>query len=159
MRKVMQPFKAPRNTKEPSSPKFQVRPTRQSPRRLGNPDKDVANSEGETELVCTSWVIKETQETDIMQLDNESLAKTDCEEFNNSGERCSIKGPLSTNIASPNITEFEAFLEQEVATQRPLPNSTTTIPGKQKKYRQMMNSGREFWQAKSSDCRTSAMQH
>ena len=157
----MQPFKAPRNRKrkEPSSLKFQVRPTRQSPRRLGNQDKDVADSEGETELVCTSWVIKETQEADILQSDNESLAKTDCEEFNISGERCSIQGPLSTDVASPNIAEFEAFLEQEEASQRPLPNGTTTIPVKKKKFRQLMNTGREFWQGKSSACRTIAMQH
>jgi hypothetical protein len=77
-----------------------------------------------------------------MQSDNESLAKTDCEEFNNSEERCSSKGPLSTNIASPNIAEFEAFLEQEVATQRPLPNGRTTIPGKQKK----ISRTNEYWE-------------
>ena len=123
----MQPFKAPRRTKEPSSPKVQARPTRQSPRRLGKSGNDVADSEGETELVCASWVIKETQEADIVQSDNESLAKTDCEELNGSGERWSIEaridrspvkhaslGPSSTNIASPNITEFEAFLEKDV---------------------------------------------
>ena len=126
MRKVMQPFKAPRNRKEPYSPKVQASPTRQSPRRQGNPDKavhvvpfkkgikmlsyreaiemaehgevlrystdsgseggvdlnDVADSEGETELVCRSWVVKETQEADIMQSDNESKAKTDRDELN-----------------------------------------------------------------------------
>ena len=39
MKKVMQPFKAPRNSKEPSSPKVQASPTRQSPRRQGKSDK------------------------------------------------------------------------------------------------------------------------
>ena len=152
---IMQPFKAPRSTKEPSSPKVQARPTRQSPRRLGKSGNDVADSEGETELVCASWVINETQEADIVQSDNESLAKIDCEELNGSGERWSIEarinrspephssqGPLSTNTASPNITEFEAFLEQDVATQRPLPNGATSVQGKQKK----LSKNDEFWE-------------
>ena len=116
---------------------------------------DVADSEGETELVCASWVIKETQEADIVQSDNESLAKTDCEELNGSGERWSIEaridrspvkhaslGPSSTNIASPNITEFEAFLENDVAKQRPLPTGATSVQVKQKK----LSKNDEFWE-------------
>ncbi len=41
MKKVMQPFKVPRNRKEPSSPKVQASPTLQSPRRQGKSDKEV----------------------------------------------------------------------------------------------------------------------
>ena len=188
MRKVMQPFKAPRNRKEPYSPKVQASPTRQSPRRQGNPDKevhvvpfkkgikmlsyreaiemaehgevlrystdsgseggvdlnDVAESEGETQLVCRSWVVKETQiET---QSDNESEAKTDREEFNGNGERWSFEAridrspvahssqaPSKATAASPNIIEFEAFLEQDVAPQQPPPNVETLVQGKGKK--------------------------
>jgi len=81
MKKVMQPFKAPRNRMEPSSPNVQASPTRRSPRRQGKLDKDLADSEGPTELVCTRWVIKETQETDIIQSDNDSGAKTDRNTF------------------------------------------------------------------------------
>jgi hypothetical protein len=41
MKKVMQPFKAPRNRKEPLSPNVQASPTRHSPRRQGKSDKEV----------------------------------------------------------------------------------------------------------------------
>ncbi len=81
---IMQPFKAPRSTKKPSSPKVQASPVKVR-------QNDVADSEGETELVCRSWVVKETQEADIMQSDNESEAKTDRDEFNGNGERWSIE--------------------------------------------------------------------
>ena len=36
---------------------------------------DVADSEGQTELVCERWVVKETQEADIIHSDNDSEAK------------------------------------------------------------------------------------
>jgi hypothetical protein len=38
--------------------------------RGGGDLNDVADSEGETQLVCRSWVVKETQEADTMQSDN-----------------------------------------------------------------------------------------
>ena len=201
MRKVMQPFKAPRNRKEPYSPKVQASPSRQSPRRQGNPDKEVhvvpfkkgikmlsyreaiemaehgevlrystdsgseggvdfnnvGDSEGETELVCRSWVVKETQEADIMQSDNESEAKTDRDELNGNGERWSIEArtdrspvahssqsPSTTTAASPNITEFEAFLEQDLTPRQPPPNVETSDQGKREKCPKTMNSGKEY---------------
>ncbi len=144
MRKVMQPFKAPRNRKEPRSPKVQDSPTRQSPRRQGNPDKEVhvvpfkkgirmlsyreaiemaehgevlrystdsgseggvdlsdgkiyseqqytSDSEGPTELVCQRWVVKETQEAEIIPSDNESEAKTEQDDINRNGEHWSFE--------------------------------------------------------------------
>ena len=172
---IMQPFKAPRSTKEPSSPKVQARPTRQSPRRQGKSGKelhvipykkgirslsyreavevaehgevlryrtdsgseggvdlnDVADSEGMTQLVCSRWVVKETQEADIVQSDNDSEAKTDLDELNGNGERWNFEARIdrspvahssedtfNTTAASPNVAEFEAFLEKEKATQR-----------------------------------------
>jgi hypothetical protein len=112
MKKVMQPFKAPRYSKAPSSPK-------------------VADSEVETQLVCSRWVVKETQEADIVQSDNDSEGKTDLDELNGNGERWNFEAriarspvahngedTLNTTAASPNVTEFEAFLEKETAQER-----------------------------------------
>ena len=150
MKKVMQPFKAPRNRMEPSSPNFQASPTRRSPRprRQGKLDKDLADSEGPTELVCTRWVIKETQETDIIQSDNDSGAKTDRDEFDGNAERRSFEArfyrspgvhssqdPFTTTAASPDISEFERYLENG--------KFCITLPsGRRKNYLRTMNSGK-----------------
>jgi hypothetical protein len=116
---------------------------------------DVAHSEGQTELVCRSWVVKETQEAEIMQSDNESEAKTDRDEFNGNGERWSFEAridrspvarsseaPLNTTTASPNITKFEAFLEQDLAPQQQPPNVETSDQGRRKK----LSKNDEFWE-------------
>ena len=168
----MQPFKAPRKSKEPSSPTVQDSPTRQSPRLQGKSDKalhvipfkkgikqlsyreaiemaehgevlrystdsgseggvdlnDVVDSEGETQLVCSRWVVKETQEADIVESEYDSEAKTDREELNGNGERWNFEAridrspvahsseePFKTTAASPNLPEFEAFLDKAAA--------------------------------------------
>ena len=108
----MQPFKAPRKSKSASSPK-------------------VADSEDETQLVCSRWVVKETQEADMVQSDNDSEAKTDQDEMNGNGERWHFearrdRSPVAhssddifnTTAASPNVAEFEAFLERDKAAER-----------------------------------------
>ena len=148
MKKVVQPFKAPRNRMEPSSPNVQASPTRRSPGRQGKLDKDLANSEGPTELVCTRWVIKETQETDIIQSDNDSGAKTGRDEFDGNAERRSFKArfyrspgvhssqdPFTTTAASPDISEFERYLENG--------EFCITLPsGRRKK----LSKNDEFWE-------------
>jgi hypothetical protein len=132
--------------------------------------QDTADSEGPTELVCERWVIKETQEADIIQSDNESEAKTDRDELNGNGERWSFEArqmdrsvvahsneaPLTTTIASPNITEFEAFLEHDLESRQPLPIHQTSDLAKRKKNQRTMNDGKEYWKAKSGDFRRSA---
>ncbi len=105
--------------------------------------------------MCRRWVVKETQEADIIQSDNESEAKTDRDEFNGNGERWifearidrspvahSSQAPLNTTTASPNITEFEAFLEQDLAPRQPPPNVETSDQGKRKK----LSKNYEFWE-------------
>jgi hypothetical protein len=90
-----------------------------------------------------------------MQSDNESEAKTDRDEFNGNGERWSFEAridrspvahssqaPSTTTAASPNIMEFEAFLEQDVAPQQPPPNVETLVQGKRKK----LSKNDEFWE-------------
>jgi hypothetical protein len=75
--------------------------------------------------------VKETQEADIVQSDNDSEAKTDLDELNGNGERWNFEARIdrspvahssedtfNTTAASPNVTEFEAFLEKDKAPQR-----------------------------------------
>jgi hypothetical protein len=138
MKKVLQPFKAPRNTKQTSSPKFQASPTTQSPRRQGKSDKEGgftlhedkknSDSEGPTELVLKGWVVKETQEADIM-------------------DRCAM-GPsngvpsTTTDIASPDISEFEAYLERALLPGQPEPVVSTTAERKRKR----ISKNDEYWE-------------
>jgi hypothetical protein len=67
--------------------------------------------------VCERWVVKETQEADIIHSDNDSEA-------------------------SPNITEFEAFLEQDLAPREPPPN---VEPADQRKRKKLSKTD-EFWE-------------
>jgi hypothetical protein len=147
MTKVLQPFKAPRKRTELSRPKVQASPTRQSPRR-----QRIADSESQTELVCRRWVVKETQEPDIIPSDNYSEAKTDRDEFNGNGERLSVEERMdrfpvahssqTLSNASPNIMEFEAFLEQKVAPHQPPHHEETSNQGKRKK----VSKTDEYWE-------------
>ncbi len=96
--------------------------------------------------MCERWVIKETQDADIItHLDNASEAKTDRDNLNVNGERWrfearmdrsvvahSTEAPLTTTVASPNIMEFEAYLEHALAPGQPQPIVQTTIKGKRK---------------------------
>ncbi len=69
---------------------------------------DVADSEDPTELVCTRWVIKETQEADIIQSDNDSGAKTDRDEFDGNGERWSFEARSDRSpVAHSSQVSFE----------------------------------------------------
>jgi hypothetical protein len=54
----------------------------------------------------------------------------------------SSKAPSTTTAASPNITDFEAFLEQDVAPQQPPPNVDSLVQGKRKK----LSKNDEFWE-------------
>ena len=199
MKKVMQPFKAPRNRKEPISPNVQASPTRQSPRRQGKSDKqvhvvpfkkgirimsyreasemaehgevlrystdsgseggvdlkDVADSEGPTELVCTRWVVKETQEADMIHSDNDSGAKTDRDVCDGNGARWTFEArserspvahssqdPSKIATASPNILEFETFLENSLAPQQPLESVDALATGTRNKK----SKNDEYWE-------------
>jgi hypothetical protein len=107
MKKLMKPFKAPRKSE-------------------GGVDLNaVADSESQTQLVCSRWVVKETQEADIVQSENDSEAQTDRDELNGNGERWNFEAridrspvahfseeTINTTAASPNVTEFEAFLDK-----------------------------------------------
>ncbi len=91
-------------------------------------DKTHPYSEGPTELVVKRQFVKETQEADIIESDNDSDAKTDRDDVNDNGEhwkfearmdRCAMvhsnAGPSTTTlIASPDISEFEAYLERQL---------------------------------------------
>ncbi len=103
MKKVMQPFKAPRKRKEPISPNVQASPTRQSPRRQGKSD-----SEGQTELVCTRWVVKETQEAERIHSDNDSGAKTDRDECDGNDTRCRLeaRSEITTGVSCPHHRKY-----------------------------------------------------
>jgi hypothetical protein len=78
--------------------------------------------------VCQRWVVKETQEAEIIPSDNESEAKTEQDDINRNGEHWSFEArkdrsmvahsnaaPLTTTEASPDITAFEAFLDHDLA--------------------------------------------
>jgi hypothetical protein len=116
---------------------------------------DLADSEGPTELVCTRWVVKETQEADIIHSDNESGSKTDRDEFDGNGERWSFEArsdrspvahssqdPMKKTTASPNILEFETYLEYGFAPRQPLENVATLATGTGKKK----SKNDEFWE-------------
>jgi hypothetical protein len=97
-------------------------------------DKTYSDSEGPTELVLKRWGFKETQEADIIESDNDSEAKTDRDDVNDNGENWKFEarmdrsvmvhsnaGPLTTTLASPDISEFEAYLERELLPGQPEP--------------------------------------
>ncbi len=54
----------------------------------------------------------------------------------------SNEAPLTTTVASPNITEFEAYLEQRVAPEQPKPIVQTSMKGKRKRK----SKTDEFWE-------------
>ena len=150
MKKVMQPFKAPRHRKEPIRPNVWASPTRKSPRRQGKTD-----SEGPTELVCTRWVVQETQEADKIYSDNESGAKMDQDESNGNGSRLRLEArgerspvvhssqdPSTIATASPDILEFENFLENSLAPRQLLQSVDEQAPGTRKKQ----SKTDEYWE-------------
>ena len=137
-RKVMQPFRAPRQQNAKSSP------TRQSPRRQGKQDqkvqdqkvqveetaaktneaqKDTTDSEDATELgvVWKPMVIKETQYSDFDDITDNG----NCEQhgqrftieanFERSPLKIHDKPAVASNAASPSCSEFEAFLDKASA--------------------------------------------
>ena len=199
----MQPFKAPRKSKEPSSPTVQDSPTRQSPRLQGKSDKalhvipfkkgikqlsyreaiemaehgevlrystdsgseggvdlnDVVDSEGETQLVCSRWVVKETQEADIVESDNDSEAKTDRDELKGNGERWNFEAridrspvahsseePFTTTAASPNLPEFEAFLDKAAAPQREPPIEELRRAARERAKELLVSKNDAYWE-------------
>jgi hypothetical protein len=145
MKKVMQPFKAPRRRKEPSSPKDQASPE----------VDDVSNSEGPSELVCSKWVIPETQEANIIQPDLHNDAITTRDKMNGNGQRWTFEARMErspvahaskeasqTARASPNILEFETYLEHDLALRQPLQNGEAS--DKRKRKKQSKNDA--FWE-------------
>ena len=54
----------------------------------------------------------------------------------------SNEAPLTTTVASPNITEFEAYLEQRVAPEQPKPIVQTSMKGNRKRK----SKNDEFWE-------------
>jgi hypothetical protein len=106
--------------------------------------------------VCEQWVVKETQDADIIRhSDNDSEAKTDQDDVNVNGERWrfearmdrsvvsqSNEAPLTTTVASPNIMEFEAYLEHALAPRQSLPIVQTLIAAKRKRK----SKTDEFWE-------------
>ena len=81
--------------------------------------------------------------------------KTDRDDLNGNGERWilearmdrspvahSSQAPLKTTTASPNITEFEAFLEQDLAPRQPPPN---VEPSHQRKRKELSKND-AFWE-------------
>jgi hypothetical protein len=55
----------------------------------------------------------------------------------------SNEAPSTTTVASPNIMEFEAYLEHALAPRQPLPIVQTLIAGKRKRK----SKNDEFWEA------------
>ena len=109
-------------------------------------DKTYSDSEGPTELVLRQWVVKETQEADIIESENDSEAKTDRDDVHDNGEHWKFEarldrsamvhsntGPATTTLASPDISEFEAYLEREVQPVQPEPSVPTCGERKRKK--------------------------
>jgi hypothetical protein len=104
---------------------------------------------------CARWVIKETQEADIIQSDNDSGAKTDRDKLDGNGERWSFEArsdrspvahssqdPLNTTTASPNMLEFETYLENGFAPRQPLESVEILATGTGKKK----SKNDEFWE-------------
>jgi hypothetical protein len=116
---------------------------------------DVADSEGPTELVCTRWVVQETQEAEMIQSDNDSGGKTDQDVCDGNGARWtfearserspvahSSQAPSKMATASPNIMEFENFLENGLAQQQPLESVDALATGTRKKR----SKNDEYWE-------------
>ncbi len=101
------------------------------------------------------WVVKETQEADIIESDNDSEAKTDRDDVNDNGEHWKFEarldrsamvhsntGPSTTTLASPDISEFEAYLERELQLVQPEPSGPTC--GERKRKRRSNND--DYWE-------------
>ncbi len=107
----MQPFKAPRKHNEKASP------IRQSSRRQRKQDSEEETALG---LVCVPWVIKETQYNDMEeQIDNGKHDKGDNGKqsaIEDEAARSFVVHPeqpvISSTVASPSCSEFEAFLDR-----------------------------------------------
>jgi hypothetical protein len=111
-RQVMQPFRAPRKNNDKASP------SRQSPRRQILPDSE----EAATELgLVWPLIIKETQYSDIEKImDNgERNIHGQIISIEANSERSPVRhhhdAPFPSSTASPNCSEFEAFLDKAKA--------------------------------------------
>ena len=135
----MQPFRAPRKGKAQSSP------TRQSPRRVQKQDQEqqhISDSEEDTAsgLVYPPRVILETQYSDIEKLsidgnpDNNDIGNLMLIEARATRSPApNLKQPAtSSTVPSPNLSEFEAFLDRASADSAVLKNKGILAAGTNK---------------------------
>jgi hypothetical protein len=129
-RQVMQPFRAPRKKNDKASP------SRQSPRRQGKQDKEEAHtieSEEATELgLVWPLIIKETQCSDIEKIidDGEGNICGNSIAIEANSERSPVrhheKATFASTSASPNCSEFEAFLDKATTATKVATKISTT---------------------------------